>query len=154
MKKHIMLQNILRKLLSNKQSRSVVDINLHPDISLKKWRSYQMIHRTKDDDEIILRKNKTESKSASDSNHRKRIVSCPDATDLQLMYKTMDIALVDLKRICEEGEQVLQDDEESVFSSDTEDIFLIETDKEDEGKPNENGSDDVNGSTTTLEARR
>ena len=112
-----------------------------------------MIHRTHDDDEIILRKNKTESKS-SDSKKRKRIVSCPDATDLQLMYKTMDIALVDLKRICEEGEQFLQDDEESVFSSDTEDIFLIETDKEDEGKPNENGSDDVNGSTTTLEDRR
>ena len=100
-----------------------------------------------------MRKNKTASKSAIDSKHRKRIVSCPDATDLQLMYKTMDIALVDLKRICEEGEQVLQDDEESVFNSDTEDIFLIETDKEVEGKPNENGSDDVHGSTTTLEDR-
>ena len=143
---------MLRKLLSNKQSKSVVNINLNPDITLKKWRSYQMIHRTHDDDEIILRKNKTESKS-SDSNHRKRIVSCPDATDLQLMYKTMDIALVDLKRICEEGEQFLQDDEESVFSSDTEDIFLIETDKEDEGKPNEKESDDEHGSTTTLEDR-
>ena len=53
-----------------------------------------------------------------------------------------------------EGEQVLQDVEESVFSSDTDDIFLIETDKEVEGKPNENGSDDVHGSTTTLEDRR
>ena len=144
---------MLRKLLSNKQSRSVVDINLHPDVFLKKWWSYQMIHRTNDDDEIILRKNKTASKSAIDSKHRKRIVSCPDATDLQLMYKTMDIALVDLKRICEEGEQFLQDDEESVFSSDTEDIFLIETDKEDEGKPNEKESDDEHGSTTTLEDR-
>ena len=148
-----MLHNMLRKLLSNKQSKSVVNINLHPDVFLKKWRSYQMIHRTHDDDEIILRKNKTESKSASDSKHRKRIVSCPDATHLQLMYKTMDIALVDLKRICEEGEQFLQDDEESVFSSDTEDIFLIETDKEDVEKTNENGSNDVQGSTTTLEDR-
>ena len=104
-----MLQNVLRKLLSNKLSKSSMDIKIYiktsPEVSLNKWKSHEMIHQTSDDDDddIILRKHKSTNKEKSHNNHRKRIVSCPDATDLQLMYKTVDIALVDLKRICEEG---------------------------------------------------
>ena len=90
-----MLQNVLRKLLSNKHCNSSADIKRSPDVSLKRWQSHEMIHKTSYD--IILRQQKCKNKA------EKRVISCPDATDLKLMYRTMDIALVDLKRICEEG---------------------------------------------------
>ena len=103
-----MLQNVLRKLLSNKLPKSSMDIKTKPEVSLNKWKSHEMIHQTSDDDDMILRKHNRTNKEKSHKNHRKRIVSCPDATDLQLMYNTVDIALLDLKRICEEGSNQFQ----------------------------------------------
>ena len=103
-----MLQNLLGKLLSSKQTNSSLEINVNPDTSLKKWRSYQRIHQTCDDDEILLRNEKRKIQSENGTNQGKRIVSCPDARDLQLLCNTMDIELVDLKRICEKGEDFLQ----------------------------------------------
>ena len=148
-----MLQNVLRKLLSRKHTKSDVEINVNPDTSLKKWQSYQRLHQTYEDDEILLRNHKSKIQSESETNRRKRIVSCPDATGLQLMYNTMDMALVDLKRICEEGEYFLQDREDSVLSSDIEDNSSVETDKDAETE-NEDGSCDAYGSSKTLEDLR
>ena len=148
-----MLQNLLGKLLSSKQTNSSLEINVNPDTSLKKWQSYQRIHQTCEDDEILLRNHKSKIRSENGTNQRKRIVSCPDATGLQLMYNTMDMALVDLKRICEEGEDFLQDEEDSLLSSEIEDNSSVETDKEEE-TGREDGSGEACGSSATLEDLR
>ena len=148
-----MLQNLLRKVLSSKQPKSSVEINVNPDTSLKKWQSYQRLHQTCDDDEILLRHEKRKIQSENGTNHRKRIVSCPDARDLQLLCNTMDIALVDLKRICEKGEDFLQDEEYSLLSSEIEDNSSVETDKEEE-IGGDDGSGEACGSSKTLEDLR
>jgi len=145
-----MLQNMMRKILSNKTPKSSLEINVNPDMSLARWQSYQRIPQTNEEEEIILRK--TRVQAVPDSRQRKRIVSCPDAADLQLLYNTVDIALIDLKRICEEGELFLQEDEQSVFSSDGEETFCRTTETEGEDVKTENLLiTDICGSTTTLE---
>ena len=93
------------------------------------------------------------SQSENGTNQRKRIVSCPDARDLQLLCNTMDIELVDLKRICEKGEDFLQDEEDSLLSSEIEDNSSVETDKEEE-TGREDGSGEACGSSATLEDLR
>ena len=120
----------MRRMVPSKKAKSTLEINVNPDVSLAKWQSYHQV----DEEEVVLRK---------DPKHRKRTVSCPDAADMQLMYKSVDITLLDLKRICEEGEIFLQED--SVLSSDKEDKELLQT---------EDCSDDDCASTTTLEDSR
>lgn len=146
-----MLQNMMRKMLSSKKPKSGLEINVNPDMSLARWQSYQKIPQiNEEDEEIILRNGRVQA--LPDSRQRKRIVSCPDAADLQLLYNTVDIALIDLKRICEEGEMFLQEDEHSVFSSDGEELILGEVEKEGEEVKRENLLiADICGSTTTLE---
>lgn len=127
-----MLQNMMRRMVPSKKAKSTLEINVNPDVSLAKWQSYHQ----EDEEEVVLRK---------DPKHRKRIVSCPDAADMQLMYKSVDITLLDLKRICEEGEIFLQEGRDSVLSSDKEDKELFQT---------EDCSEDDCVSTTTLEDLR
>ena len=159
-----MLQHVLKKLITNKQSKSSVDIQQNAEASLKKWQSHEMINRSCVDSEILLRTSKSTNKYNFERTPRKRIVSCPDYTDLQLMYRSVDMALVDLRRICEEGqkdlfknplkhllgEQFLQEDQDLGIRSDMEEFFEIDTDKEEDEKIEE----DVYCSTDTLEDRR
>ena len=78
-----------------------------------------------DDSEVILRKNKQ-----APGKQRQRITSCPDPARLKQLHS---INMLDLRTICEQGEQFLVDKQHlpgyqpgEVFSSDS------ETDKENE----------------------
>ena len=78
-----------------------------------------------DDTEVILRKNKE-----APCKQRQRITSCPDPARLKQLH---NISMLDLRTICEQGEQFLVDKQHlpgyqpgQAFSSDS------ETDKENE----------------------
>jgi len=76
-----------------------------------------------DDTEVILRKNKL-----APGKQRQRITSCPDPARLKQLH-THNINILDLRTICEQGEQFLMDKQllpGELFSSDS------ETDKENE----------------------
>ena len=138
-----MLQTMMRKILLKKQSKSVIDINLNPDLTLKKWQSYTAMHPTTDETSgVQIRRQKKEKTSYRGWSRRKRIVSCPDAKDLREMHSSLDIDLIDLKKICEQGELFLKENDYCDSTSDVEEVFSLETDKEEE---------DVFGSNSTLE---
>merc|ERR1711915_479347 len=101
------------------------------------------MHPTTDETSgVQIRRQKKEKTSYRGWSRRKRIVSCPDAKDLREMHSSLDIDLIDLKKICEEGELFLKENDYCDSTSDVEEVFSLETDKEEE---------DVFGSNSTLE---
>ena len=103
----VMLQNLLRrrvleKVQSSGESTAAVSL---------------------DDSEVILRRNKQ-----APGKQRQRITSCPDPARLKEL-QTDNINMLDLRTICERGEQFLTDQQQlsgELFSTDS------ETDKENE----------------------
>jgi len=140
-----MLQSAIRKFLLRKPSKCepeeplvqqyqefdpVRDIN-------KTWEFMQQTKRKDSFDfEIVSRKHKSENFEVRYPRYRrKRVLSCPDSTDLRNLSKTIEFAILDLKKICEEGEQFLWEEDSNSSSkcdensSDTE-VFEEEVKKE------------------------
>eukprot|EP00092_Neocalanus_flemingeri_P033694 GFUD01036627.1.p1 GENE.GFUD01036627.1~~GFUD01036627.1.p1 ORF type:complete len:225 (+),score=71.12 GFUD01036627.1:215-889(+) len=119
-----MLQNAIRKFLMRKFSKSEPEVTIvkdyqefDPEIN-KTWEFIQQTKR-KDcyDFEIVSRKHKSENFEVRYPRYRrKRVLSCPDSTDLRNLSKTLEFAILDLKKICEEGEQFLCDDDSNSSS--------------------------------------
>jgi len=116
-----MLQNAIRKFLLRKPSKCEPEVPIVQDYQEfdpmrdinKTW---EFIQQTKKKDsydfEIVTRKHHSENFEVRYPRYRrKRVLSCPDSTDLRNLSKTIEFAILDLKKICEEGEQFLCDDE-------------------------------------------
>lgn len=103
----------------------------------KTWEFMQQTKRKDSFDfEIVSRKHKSENFDARFPRYRrKRVLSCPDSTDLRNLSKTIEFAILDLKKICEEGEQFLWEEDSGSSSkcdensSDTE-VFEEDVKKE------------------------
>ena len=109
-----MLQTAIRKFLLRKPSKHEPEESLvHQyqefdpirDIN-KTWEFMQQTKRKDSFDfEIVSRKHKSENFDARFPRYRrKRVLSCPDSTDLRNLSKTIEFAILDLKKICEEGD--------------------------------------------------
>ena len=71
-------------------------------------KTLEFIQQTKKKDsynfEIVSRKHKSQNFEIRYPRYkRKRVLSCPDSTDLRNLSKTIEFAILDLKKICEEG---------------------------------------------------
>ena len=108
-----MLQTAIRKFLLRKPSKSEPEAAIVPEYQEfdpirdvnKTW---EFIQQTKKKDsydfEIVSRKHSSENFEVRYPRYRrKRVLSCPDSTDLRNLSKTIEFAILDLKKISEEG---------------------------------------------------
>jgi len=104
----------LRK--SSKCEPEVTAVQEYPEFhSIKEMnKTWEFIQQTKKKDcydfEIVTRKHRN-FEVRYPRYKRKRVLSCPDSTDLRNLSKNIEFAILDLKQICEEGEQFLCDDD-------------------------------------------
>ena len=109
MLKRNMLQEAIRKYLLRKPETHEAEIQNNDFDPIRDVdNSWKFIQQTKRKDchdlEIVTRKHKSENFEVRYPRYRrKRVLSCPDSTDLRNLSKSIEFAILDLKEICEEG---------------------------------------------------
>ena len=108
-----MLQNAIRKFLLQKPSKcepeaSIVQEYQEFDPIRDVNKTWEFIQQTKKkviyDFEIVSRKQSSENFEMRYPRYRrKRVLSCPDSTDLRNLSKNVEFAILDLQKISEEG---------------------------------------------------
>ena len=108
-----MLQNAIRKFLLRKPSKcepeeTIVKEYQEFDPIRDVNKTWEFIQQTKKKDsydfEIVSRKHNSENFEIRYPRYRrKRVLSCPDSTDLRNLSKNVEFAILDLQKISEEG---------------------------------------------------
>ena len=85
---------------------------------------------TADDFTVILRHKSKHASQTKNKQRRDRVVSCPDEFYLSQISSNADIKMIDLRKICEEGEQFLESRKSTLTIKQSDDeIFSLEEDE-------------------------
>ena len=108
---------------------------------------------TADDFSVILRHKSKHASQTRNKQRRDRVVSCPDEFYLSQISSSADIKMIDLRKICEDGEQFLESRKSTstIKQSDDEIFSLDEDDNHSKSFDNFNNLEERNIDPCTVE---
>ena len=99
------IKMFLTKTHTNNESSENLSVNnickTGKNVDQRIIRSWEFVYQRNDFYECVRRKNSSEKTSSVYK--RKRVKSCPDYMDLRKLSKSLELAIIELKEICEEG---------------------------------------------------
>ena len=104
------IKMFLTKTNSNNESSEKLYVNniVKENVDQRRHiiRSWEFVYQRNDFYECVRKKNCLEK--PSNVYRRKRVKSCPEYLDLRKLSKSLELAIIQLKEICEEGTYIIQ----------------------------------------------